>query len=98
MKDLTFRAATEEDTALILHFVQELARYENKLDEVTATENMLRDFIFGRNAAEAVFAMKDGREVGFALYFFTFSTFMGRSGLFIEDFVYPSRTPQNRLW
>lgn len=89
-KKTTFRQAGPEDVGLILRFIRLLAEYERLLSEVTATEEILREWIFERKAAEVVFAMRDGQEVGFALYFFNFSTFTGRAGLYIEDvFVLP---------
>jgi len=90
MSELTFRFATEQDTALILHFIRELAAYEKMADQVVTNEAQLRDEIFGRHGAEVIFAMEDGKEVGFALIFHNFSTFLGRRGLYLEDlFVLP---------
>ena len=87
---LTFRSATEADTGLILQFIRALAEYEKMLDLVVADEELLTDQLFHKKNAEVVFAMEDGKEVGFALYFHNFSTFLGRSGLYLEDlFVYP---------
>jgi GNAT superfamily N-acetyltransferase len=87
---LTFRSATEADTGLILQFIRALAEYEKMLDLVVADEELLTDQLFRKKNAEVVFAMEDGKEVGFALYFHNFSTFLGRSGLYLEDlFVYP---------
>ncbi|MFO7574641.1 MAG: GNAT family N-acetyltransferase [Bacteroidales bacterium] len=83
---LEFRKATSEDIPLILSFVKELAEYERLSHEVTATEEVLADSLFGeRESAEVVFAMADGKEVGFALWFHNFSTFVGRPGLYLED-------------
>ena len=87
---LTFRSATAADTGLILQFIRALAEYEKMLDLVVADEELLTDQLFRKKNAEVVFAMEDGKEVGFALYFHNFSTFLGRSGLYLEDlFVYP---------
>lgn len=83
--DVTFRMATEADTALILTFIRALADYEKMLDQVVATEETLRDYLFHQKRAEVIFALENGAEVGFALYFHNFSTFLGRSGLYIED-------------
>jgi len=86
----TFRTATEADTALILQFIRALADYEHVLDQVVATEDLLREFLFRQQRAEVVFALENGAEVGFALYFYNFPAFLGRPGLYIEDlFVKP---------
>lgn len=85
MADYTFRAAAPADAALILEFIKGLARYEKMEDEVVATEESLREWIFEKKKAEVLFALKDGREVGFALFFHNFSTFLGRAGIYLED-------------
>ena len=82
---LTFRTAGREDVPLILYFIRELARYERMLDEVVADEATLEHWIFDRGRAEVLFALEDGREIGFALFFHNFSTFLGRAGLYLED-------------
>ena len=88
--DLTFRFAVEQDTPLILNFIKELADYEHMLDQVVADEATLADQLFQKKNAEVLFALENGREVGFALFFHNFSTFLGRSGLYLEDlFVLP---------
>lgn len=90
MKTCMFRFAQEKDTALILYFIKELAKYEKMLDDVVATEEILKEWIFEKGKAEVIFALEDGKEVGFALFFHNFSTFLGRSGLYLEDlFVKP---------
>lgn len=87
---LTFRYAAESDTPLILRFIRELAEYERMLDQVAADEATLSDQLFKKKNAEVIFALEDGKEVGFALFFHNFSTFLGRSGLYLEDlFVFP---------
>ena len=87
---LTFRFAEEKDVGTILFFIRELAEYEHLAGEVVATEALLREWIFEKGRAEVVFAMAEGKEVGFALFFHNFSTFLGRSGLYLEDlFVLP---------
>ena len=87
---MTFRFATEADTPLILQFIRDLAAYEKMLDQVVADEALLRQQLFEKQQAEVVFALEDGKEVGFALFFHNFSTFLGRSGLYLEDlFVLP---------
>ncbi len=80
-----FRFADENDVSLILYFIKELAKYEEMLDEVVATEEILREWIFDKKKAEVIFALEDGVEVGFALFFHNFSTFLGRSGIYLED-------------
>ncbi|MCH8076495.1 MAG: GNAT family N-acetyltransferase [SAR324 cluster bacterium] len=80
------RPAVEADTPLILHFIRKLAEYENKADEVLATEAELREMLFGgRPMAEVIIGEADGEAVGFALFFHNFSTFLGRPGLYLED-------------
>ena len=87
---LTFRCAQEQDTALILEFIKNLADYEKMLNQVTATEEILKEWLFIKQKAEVLFAVADGKEVGFALFFYNFSTFLGKAGLYIEDlFVRP---------
>ena len=85
-----FRFAVETDTALILQFIRKLAEYEKMLDQVVADEALLREQLFEKRQAEVIFALENGKEVGFALFFHNFSTFLGRSGLYLEDlFVLP---------
>ena len=87
---LTFRFAEPTDVPLILEFIRALADYEKLLDQVVATEDVLREWIFQRKKAEVLFALEDGKEIGFALFFHNFSTFLGRAGLYLEDlFVIP---------
>lgn len=87
---LVFRYAERKDVPLILQFIKELADYEKMLDEVIATEELLEEWIFDKNKAEVLFAMEDEKAVGFALFFHNFSTFLGRSGIYLEDlFVLP---------
>ncbi len=85
-----FRMAKPEDTALLLSFIRALAEYEHMLDLVVATEESLHDWLFEKHTAEAFFVLEEGREVGFALYFYNFSTFLGKAGIYLEDlFVLP---------
>ena len=87
---LTFRYAERKDVPLILQFIKDLAEYEKMLDEVVADEATLEEWIFDQKKAEVIFAMEEGKEVGFALFFHNFSTFLGRAGLYLEDlFVQP---------
>ena len=85
MEKCMFRFAEEDDVSLILYFIKELAKYEEMLDEVVANEEILKEWIFDKKKAEVVFALEDGVEVGFALFFHNFSTFLGRSGIYLED-------------
>lgn len=83
--NLTFRNAERQDAPLILQFIKELADYEKMLDEVVADEDTLETWIFDKQKAEVIFALEDGNEIGFALFFHNFSTFLGRSGIYLED-------------
>ena len=85
MNSLSFRYATKDDSALILKFIKELADYEHMLNEVIATEELLQEWIFEKQKAEVIFAMENDTEVGFALFFHNFSTFLGRAGIYLED-------------
>jgi len=83
---LRIRAATPADVPLVLRFIRELAAYERLTHEVVATEALLDAWLFGsRPAAEVVLAELDGEAVGFALSFTTFSTFLARPGIWLED-------------
>ena len=87
---LTFRSAERKDVPLILAFIRALAEYEHMADQVVADEATLEEWLFDRQKAEVLFALLEGREVGFALFFHNFSTFLGRAGLYLEDlFVLP---------
>lgn len=83
--EVTFRKAQHEDAALILEFINLLAEYENMQDDVVATEDLLKEWIFDKGKAEVIFAVVNGEEVGFALFFHNFSTFLGRAGIYLED-------------
>ena len=85
MNNTEIRFASEKDVALILDFIKGLAEYEKMSDLVVADEALLREWIFEKNKAEVIFAMEDGKEVGFALFFHNFSTFVGRAGIYLED-------------
>ena len=87
---IVFRFAGRNDCTLILRFIRELAKYEHMENEVIASEELLGEWLFDKRAAEVLFAVVDGQEVGFALFFPNFSTFLGRAGLYLEDlFVLP---------
>jgi GNAT superfamily N-acetyltransferase len=84
------RFAEPKDSDLILEFVRELAEYERLLDAVKATAEDFKKYIFEEKKAEVIIAEYDGKPAGFALYFHTFSTFVGRPGIYLEDlFVKP---------
>lgn len=83
--EYTFRSANRADTGLILDFIRRLAEYERLLDAVTATEELLAEWLFDKQIGEVFFVMVEEKEVGFALYFHNFSTFQGKAGLYVED-------------
>ena len=90
MKNFVFRKATPYDAALILKFIKGIAEYEKMLDEVVNTEELIKEVVFGNGHAEVIFVLEDDKEVGFALFFHNYSTFVGRSGIHLEDlFVWP---------
>jgi GNAT superfamily N-acetyltransferase len=87
---IAVRGAEEKDAPLILELVKSLAGYERLLAEVSATEEDMRRFIFKEKKAEALIGEYAGYAAGFALFFHTFSTFVGKPGIYIEDiFVKP---------
>lgn len=85
MNDISFRPAVPEDCPLILSFIKALAEYEKMSDQVVATEELLKEWIFEKGKAEVIFPVVEGEEVGFALFFHNFSTFLGRAGIYLED-------------
>ena len=91
-KPLTIRPARTEDVALLLALFRELAEYEHLEHELKATEEQLREALFGkRPAAEALIAERDGEALGYALFFPTFSSFLASTGVWLEDlFVRPA--------
>ena len=96
MKELTdfqIRPAGVGDVPIILELIRDLATYERAPDEVTATEEQLVDVLFGeRPVAEVLLAFEAESPVGFAVYFYNFSTWLGRPGLYLEDlFVKPEK-------
>lgn len=89
-KKPVIRKAEREDAALVLGFIKGIAKYEKMENEVEATVELLEEQLFDKGRAEVILAMEDGKEVGFALFFHNFSTFVGRGGLYLEDlYVYP---------
>ncbi len=91
VETLTITPAGERDIPLVLSFIRKLAEYEKLADQAVATEELLREGLFGeRKVAEVVLAYLGGAPVGFALYFHNFSTFVGKPGIYLEDlFVEP---------
>jgi GNAT superfamily N-acetyltransferase len=89
---IDIRAATKCDAPVILALIRELAEYEKLTHEVTATEEKVRETLFGeRPFADALMGCVDGEAVGFAVYFYSYSTFMAQPGLYLEDlFVRPA--------
>ena len=84
--DFEIRQAEEEDVPEILELIKALAEFENLSDEVVATEELLKIKLFGKNSpAEVQIAYDKNKTLGFALYFRTFSTFLGRPGIYLED-------------
>jgi GNAT superfamily N-acetyltransferase len=92
MTDFEIRTTTEADIPIILSLIRELAEYEREPDAVIANEAGLREVLFGaKPSAEVLLALEAGEPVGFAVYFFNFSTWLGRPGLYLEDlFVRPN--------
>ena len=92
MPDIRIRRATPGDVPIILTFIRELATYEKLAHEVVATDDDMHVALFGeRPVIEAVIATNDDEPVGYALFFPTYSTFLGKPGLYLEDlYVRPS--------
>ncbi len=87
---MTIRTAAKEDVRKILDFIIKLAEYEHMSDQVVATEALLTEWIFEKQKAEVLFVCDGKKEVGFALFFHNFSTFLGLAGIYLEDlFVLP---------
>jgi GNAT superfamily N-acetyltransferase len=89
---IQIRPATPADVPVILRMIKELADYEKLADQVVADDALLRESLFGaRPAAEVILAFAGDEPVGFAVYFHTFSTFLARAGIYLEDlFVVPA--------
>lgn len=86
MSNLNIRPALINDTAIILHFIRELAIYEKAEHEVLATEQTLADTIFSEKShVSALICEQDGEPIGFAVYFFNYSTWLAKPGLYLED-------------
>lgn len=85
IENFKLRKTTERDVSLILSFIKEIAEYEKLLDEVIATEDSLKQSLFIEKRALVVIAELNNEPIGYALYFFNYSTFVGRAGLYLED-------------
>ena len=87
---MSYRYANKNDVDLILYFIKQLAIYEKMENEVVATPEILEEWLFNKKIAEVIFAVEEEKDVGFALFFHNFSTFLGRGGIYLEDlFVLP---------
>ena len=82
---LVIRDAKESDIKVLLNLIKEIAEYEKMSDQVIATEETLMESIIKNNRANALILEVDNKEIGYCIYFYNFSTFIGRSGLYIED-------------
>ncbi len=85
MEDIRIRQAGEEDVPLILSFISRLAEYEKLADQVSADEDTLREWLFEKKKAEVLFVCEGEKEAGFAVFFYNFSTFLGKAGIYLED-------------
>ncbi|MBR4447986.1 GNAT family N-acetyltransferase [Methanobrevibacter sp.] len=85
MTDLTFKIAERQDSPLILEYIKKLADYEKRLDEVIATESDIEKWVFDEKQAEVIFAYLNDKVIGFALYFLSFSTYIGNVNMHLED-------------
>ena len=90
MSQASYRFATQGDVPVILDLIKQLAEYEKAADQVVATEELLHESLFEQRAAEVLLVEVDGRAVGFAVFFTSYSTWLARAGIFLEDlFVLP---------
>lgn len=85
LPNFKLRFAKSEDVSIILGFIKELAKYEEMLPEVVATEEILRESLFEQKFAEVIIGEYKDQPIAFALFFHNFSTFLGRSGIYLED-------------
>ena len=83
--NFSVRFASTNDIPTILKFIRELAAYEKLENEVTATEDILKEWIFEKNKCEVLIALENNIEIGYALFFHNFSTFLGKAGIYLED-------------
>lgn len=90
MGNLKYRLAVSGDEEKILYFINKLAVYEKMQDLVIATPSDIKNWLFDKKIAKVIFALDGEKEVGFALFFYNFSTFLGKAGIYLEDlFVLP---------
>lgn len=82
---MKFRCANKDDLSLILFFIKQIAIYEKMLDEVVNNEKLIKEWVFDKKIAEVIFVLENDKEVGFALFFHNYSTFVGRGGIYLED-------------
>lgn len=85
MDKLIIRNVREDEISILLSLIKEIAEYEKMSDQVIVTEDILRESIFKNNRANALILEVDNKEIGYCIYFYNFSTFIGRGGLYIED-------------
>ena len=85
MEKLTFKIAERQDSQLILKYIKKLAEYEKRLKEVTATVKDIEKWIFDEKQGEVIFACLNNEVIGFALYFLSFSTYIGNVNMHLED-------------
>lgn len=87
---MEYRYAERKDIPLLISFIKKLAEYENMTEQVNIDADTLEKWIFNKEKAEVIFALEDGKEVGYALFFYNFSTFLGKAGIYLEDlFILP---------
>lgn len=85
IKDFKLRSTSKEDISLIFHYIKQLAEYEHMTADVVATQEGLTKSIFDQKKAEVLIAEYLGEPVGFALYFYNYSTFLGKANIYLED-------------
>lgn len=91
IKNFKIRFVDEKDTKVIFYFIKELAEYEKLLHEVVATEEILKKNLFENKYAEVIIGEHEEKPIGFALFFYNFSTFLGKPGIYLEDlYITPS--------
>ena len=86
MNSISIRKATPDDSALILHFITELAKYEKAEDQVISTAESIQNSLFGPDStADAIICLESEQPIGYAVYFYNYSTWLGKKGLYLED-------------